>query len=346
MVLRVLTVLGGGRSGGAEAFYVSLTLALARSGMAVHTALKHNDQRETTFRAAGIDYDTARFGKHLDFSTGAKLRRVARGFRPDIVLSFAGRASAMMPVGNYTLIGRLGGYYSLKNFARCDDIVCNTPDLVRYVVEGGWPEERVFHIPNFPNIESGEPVDRASLQTPKDVPLVLSLGRLHPNKAFDVLLRAAARVPNLWVWIAGEGDERRKLEALARELGVDNRVKFLGWRNDKAGLFKAADLCVYPSRREPFGNVVVEAWGYGVPLVTTASTGPKWLVRDREDGLLTPVDDDAALAEGIRTIIDSPALAREMVENGRRRIVADFSEQAIVGKYGALFQRLRPKQEN
>jgi len=64
-------------------------------------------------------------------------------------------------------------------------------------------------------------------------------------------------------------------------------VKFLGWRDDRAGLFKAADLCVYPSREEPFGNVVVEAWSCGVPLVTAASIGPTWLVKDGEDAILT-----------------------------------------------------------
>ena len=93
-------------------------------------------------------------------------------------------------------------------------------------------------------------------------------------------------------------------------------MKFLGWRNDRASLFKTADLCVYPSREEPFGNVVVEAWACGTPLVTTASTGPRWLVRDGEDALMTPVDDVEALAAGITRLLASPELRASLVGRG------------------------------
>jgi glycosyltransferase involved in cell wall biosynthesis len=215
--------------------------------------------------------------------------------------------------------------------------------LVRYCIEGGWPKERVFHIPNFPNLEEGVAVERATLATPNHVPLALAMGRLHPNKAHDVLIRAAALIPDLWVWIAGEGPERANLGGLVRELGLESRVKFLGWRTDRAGLFKAVDLCVYPSRKEPFGNVVVEAWGYGVPLVTAASTGPAWLARDGEDALLTPVDDANALAEAIKKVIGSRALAQTLAENGRRRVAAAFSESVIVRQYLDLFETVRPQ---
>lgn len=335
-------MLAGARVGGAETFFVSLTAALKRAGLTVHAVLKPNATREEQLLAAGVPYDTASFGR-FDLWTKPKLTRIARAFKPDIVLAFAGRASAAMPMGGFTRIGRLGGYYNLRNFRRCDYLVCNAPDLVRYVVEGGWPHERVFHIPNFPNIEDGMAVDRASLGTPQDVPLALALGRLHPNKAFDVLIEAAAKIPELWVWIAGEGPERASLESLARERGVGTRVKFLGWRTDRAGLFKAADLCVYPSREEPFGNVVVEAWGFGKPLVTAASKGPAWLVRRGEDAILVAVDDPDALADGIRAVTGSPGLAQTLIENGRRRVAAEFSEDAIVRRYIALFEAVRPK---
>jgi glycosyltransferase involved in cell wall biosynthesis len=341
MSLKVLTALAGAPVGGAEAFYVTLTCALARAGLDMRAVLRPNAEREAALAKAGIRLDTAPFGGLFDFTTRPAMRRIVDEFRPDIVLAFAGRAAAMMPRGAHTLIGRLGGYYNLKNFRYCDVLVCNAPDLVRYATEGGWPRERVFHIPNFPNLEDAPQVARASLGTPDDVPLALALGRLHPNKGMDVLLRAAARVPALHVWIAGEGEERAALEALARDCGVVERVRFLGWRPDRAGLFKSADLCVYPSRAEPFGNVVVEAWGYGVPLVTTASKGPSWLVQDGEDAILTPVDDVEALADGIRRLLASNELAKRLVANGRQRVASEFSEAAVVARYIELFERVR-----
>ena len=103
---------------------------------------------------------------------------------------------------------------------------------------------------------------------------------------------------------------------------------------------------MYPSRREPFGNVVLEAWGYGVPLVAAASTGPAWLVRDGEDAILAPVDDVAALAAGIRAVLDSSELRKTLVRNGKRRIAEEFSEPVIVARYVALLEdvakRARP----
>jgi len=341
MALRILTALGGGKVGGAEAFFVSLNLALKRAGQEVHSVIRSNPVHDGALSAGGIPVDHAGFGTGFDFWTGWKLARVAKTFVPDIALTFASRASAHMPVGPYKIVGRLGGYYKLRHFQKCDILVCNTPDLVRYVVEQGWPQDRAFHIPNFPYLEENiAAASRASLDTPESAPVALALGRLHPNKAHDVLLRAAAMVPDLYVWIAGEGPERAKLEALACELGIERRVKFLGWRTDRAALFKAATVCAYPSREEPFGNVVVEAWSFGLPLVTTASHGPAWLTRNGEDAIVTPVDDAEAFAAGLRQVLQSPGLAATLVSHGARRVREEFSEDAIVGQYLELFRRI------
>jgi len=343
MALKVLTVLAGASVGGAETFFVSLTTALARAGLDMRSVLKPNPGREAALSAARVPYRTAPFRSVLDFATGPALRQVAGEFHPDVVLAFAGRAASFLPDGPHVRIGRLGGYYNLKNFRRCDHLVCNAPDLVRYVTDGGWPKERVSLIPNFPALSDGPKLDRADFDTPDDAPLALALGRLHPVKGFDTLIRAAAIVPGLFVWIAGEGSERDALRGLTKQLGLEQRVRFLGWRGDRASLFKTADLCVYPSREEPFGNVVVEAWACGTPLVATASTGPRWLVRDGEDALMTPVDDVSALAAAIGRLIASPDLRASLAAAGRFRVAKDFSEPAIIARYIDLFGRLTRK---
>jgi glycosyltransferase involved in cell wall biosynthesis len=343
MTLKVLTVLAGAPVGGAEMFFVSLSAALARAGLDVRSVLKPNAAREGALSEAGISYETAPFGSALDFMTAAKLKRVGQEFKPDVVLAFAGRAASFARKGDYVLVGRLGGYYNLANFRHCDYLVCNAPDLVRYVVEGGWPESHVELIPNFPSLPDAPIVERSAFGTPDDAPLALALGRLHEAKGIDILIRAAVLVPQLFVWIAGDGPERAKLERLVGELGLNARVKFLGWRNDRAGLFKAADLCVYPSREEPFGNVVVEAWSCGVPLVTTASTGPKWLVKDGEDAILTPVDDVTALAKGIWKVVSTPELRENLAVAGRKRVAAKFSESAIIARYLQFFRQVTGK---
>ena len=343
MSLRVMTTAAGAEFGGSETFFVSLTLALKRAGVDVHAAMKAFPIREEAFYAGGVPYVSAPFFyPPLDFWTPHVIRRAAREFQPHCVLTFTGRGGEMTPPGDYALIGRLGGYYRLEYYKRCNYLVCITPDLVRHVVEGGFPKDRVFFIPNFPVIQDAPAIDRATFATPKDAKLALALGRLHKAKALDVLLKATAQVPDLWLWIAGEGPDREQLVQLAKDLGIDDRVRFLGWRTDRSALLHAADICVFPSRDEPNGTVVVEAWAHDVPLVTAASAGPAWIARDGEDALIAPIDDVDGLAERMRAVLSSKELAARLVANGRKRIEQEFSEKAVVGQYIKMFETVRP----
>ncbi|MGH6873016.1 MAG: glycosyltransferase [Rhizomicrobium sp.] len=344
MSLRVMTVAAGAEFGGSETFFVSLTLALKRAGVDVRAAMKPFPIREQAFDAAGIPATAAPFFyPPLDFYTPWRIRRAARAFRPDCVLTFTGRGGAMTPPGDYALIGRLGGYYRIEYFRRCDYLVCITPDLVRHVTEGGFSKDKVFFIPNFPVIQDAPAIARGTFDTPEGAPLALALGRLHKAKALDVLLKSVAQVPGLWLWIAGEGPDRTELVRLAGDLGIADRVRFLGWRTDRSALLRATDLCVFPSRYEPNGTVVVEAWAHGVPLVTAASAGPAWIARDGEDALIAPVDDVDGLAARIHAVLGSKDLAAKLVANGQKRIDEEFSEKAVVGRYIQMFDAVRPK---
>jgi glycosyltransferase involved in cell wall biosynthesis len=340
MNLKVMTVLAGAPFGGAETFFTSLSTAFAQAGFEVRSVLKPNPGRETALDQSGIKYATAPFSTPFDWTTRGVIRRNAAEFHPDVILAFAGRASRFIPPGPYKVVGRLGGYYNLANFRRCDYLICNSPSVLRHVIEHGWPATRVTLIPNFPSIATARAADRASLATPDLAPLAVALGRLHRNKGLDLLIRAAADIPEVFVWIAGEGPERANLEQLSREMQVSDRVRFLGWRSDRGALYAAADICVYPSREEPFGNVVVEAWSCGTPLITTGTAGPSWLVHNNDDALLVPVEDIGALTTAIRSLVHSPELRDRLVAAGRRRVANDFSEAAIVARYAETFRRL------
>jgi glycosyltransferase involved in cell wall biosynthesis len=340
MNLKVMTVLAGAPFGGAETFFTSLTTAFAQAGFEVRSVLKANPGRETALDQSRINYATAPFSAPFDWTTRAVIRRNAAEFRPDVILAFAGRAARFIPRGPYKVVGRLGGYYNLANFRQCDHLVCNSPSVLRHVVEKGWPAAGVTVIPNFPSIAESRAANRADLATPDSAPLAVALGRLHRNKGLDLLIRAASNIPELFVWIAGEGPERANLEQLSRELQVSGRVRFLGWRSDRGALYAAADICVYPSREEPFGNVVVEAWSCGTPLITTGTAGPAWLVRDNEDALLVPVENIGALTTAIRSLLNSRELRERLAVAGKRRVAEEFSEPAIVRRYAETFRGL------
>ncbi|HZH26717.1 MAG TPA: glycosyltransferase [Azospirillaceae bacterium] len=339
--MRIFNVVAGAEYGGAENFAIRLSVAFKSAGMEVGAAIRTHADRAATLRDAGVPVTELRFATPwFDLGTRFGLRRAISAFRPDVVLSFMNRASRMTPRGPYVRVGRLGGYYNLKNYGNCDHLVGITPDLCRHIRDGGWPSDRVHCIPNFAEGRPMPPLARSALGTPEGVPLLLALGRLHVNKGFDVLLKALARVPGAWLWLAGEGPERATLEGLARDLGVADRVRFLGWRTDIGALFAACDVFVVPSRHEPLGSVLVEGFFYGRPMVAAASQGPRQIVTDGVNGLLVPVDDDAAMAAALGRVLADPDLAGQLAVAGRAEYDSKYTESAVVSAYRDLFTRI------
>ncbi len=217
---------------------------------------------------------------------------------------------------------------------------CNTQDIADYLVEEGWPAEKVHYLPNFVAEDKPRPVKRQTLFTPETVPLILALGRLHVNKAFDVLLEALTRVPNAYLWIAGDGPLREELEKLAEKLAVKPRVRFLGWRDDVSALLQTADIFVCPSRHEPLGNVILEAWAQNVPVVAADSYGPGTLIQHLVSGVLVPIDDPVTLSKAIRSVIENDDLRAEISLRGRESFVATFTESAVVERYLKFFDEI------
>jgi len=336
--MRVLQAMAGAEYGGAETFFVRLVLALHRAGLEQKVVIRRNPARAEALKQGGVVPVEGKFGGALDFQTPKLLKREIKQFRPDIVMSWMNRASAMCPKGDYVRVGRLGGYYDLKYYRGCDHLIGNTEDITEYLVKEGWPEEKAHYLPNFVTEEQSPPVSRQTLFTPDTVPLILGLGRLHENKAFDVLLEALARVPNAYLWIAGEGPLRAELEKLAENLAVKPRVRFLGWRDDVAALLQAADLFVCPSRHEPLGNVVLEAWAQQVPVIAADSYGPGTLIDHLNSGMLVPVDDSVMLSKAIRSVIEDEDLRARIAAQGRAAYESQFTESAVVERYLGFFQ--------
>jgi len=336
--MSVLHLLGTAGDGGAETYFVDLVAALKRAGVGEAAAIRAHPAREAALKAAGIPVKVLRFGGPLDIFTKTAAAGYAKLNGTKLALAWMNRAARHTPKGPWARIGRLGGYYNLKYYAGFDELVANTEDIAEWIVGQGWPAGRVRCIPNFAVAPpKGEAVDRASLATPSDAPLLLSMGRLHEAKAHDVTLQALTELPDAWLWIAGVGPLEAKLKAMAQALDVADRVRFLGWRTDASALYRTADVCVFPSRYEPLGNVVIQSWAHGLPVVAAASQGPQALIEDGKDGLLVPIDDPSALAAGVRQLLASPALRKQFATRGLGRVEAEFSETAVVAQWKALF---------
>ncbi len=333
-------VMAGAPAGGAELFFERLTVALHAAGEIVLPVIRRNPARAGRLCAGGLAPVQLGFGGAFDLLTRPRLRRRLRAFAPRLVMAWMSRAAVHAPRGDYVLVGRLGGDYDLRRFARCDHLVANTHGLVGWITAQGWPADRVHHLPNFAPDLAGAPA--AALPVPAGSPTVLAMGRLHRNKAFDVLIRALTRLPGVHAAIAGDGPERAALQDLAAREGVAERVHWLGWRSDQAALLAACTLLAVPSRVEPLGNVVLEAFAAGVPVVAAAAPGPLELIRPGETGLLAPVEDAEDLAEAIGAVVADQDLARRLGRAGRAEFERAHAEAPVIARWRAVLATLEP----
>ena len=338
--MTVLHLLGSPRHGGAETFFLDLLDALQHDGSPQAAAIHANADRERALQAMGVPAYVLPFRPPFDLTTGRRIRRLAGRLDARVLVQWMNRAGRVVPRhGHWARIGRLGGYYDLKYYRGADFLVGNTQDIVDYIIRQGWPPEKVAYIPNFAVPKNDAPATRAAENTPEDAPLLLCMGRLHSDKAHDVSLKALCELPGCWMWIAGAGEDEGRLKSLAERLGVASRVRFLGWRLDASALYRTADICLFPSRFEPLGNTVIQAWAHRIPLVTAASAGPAALVRSEEDALLVPIDDAPATAEAVRRLLADPALRARLVEAGSARVTGEFAPARVVAQWRALFAR-------
>ncbi|MBV8456487.1 MAG: glycosyltransferase [Acetobacteraceae bacterium] len=332
--MRVAQIMAGAPAGGAELFFERLSIALAGAGEEVLPVIRRNTARAERLRTAGLRPIELGFGGALGLTTRWRLRTVLRRFKARVAVAWMGRAAAAAPRGDWVLVGRLGGTYDLRRFRRCDHLVANTQGLVRWITDQGWPARRVQYLPNFvPDLGQAEPMSRAALGLPASARMVLGLGRLHPDKAFDILIRAMALLAGVHLVVAGEGPEREALAALAERLGLSERVHLLGWREDTGGLLRRADALVCASRLEPLGNVIIEGWAARRPVIAAAAAGPRELIRIGEDGMLVPIDDPFAIAEAIRCVLEDQGRASALAVAGRVRYETEFSEQPVLARW-------------
>lgn len=344
--MKILQVMAGASTGGAETAYVDMCIALKDAGAHVVAVTRKNKLRVTNLQNAGIQTYTLPFGGALDFYTTLQLRRLITAEKPDIVqcwMSRAAQKTPASPVGGHKFkkVCRLGGYYALKYFKGADHFTTITPMIRDWLIAEGVPAQNVTHINNFAEVDAAQaPINRAHLQTPDDAFVYLSLARLHTSKALDTLLEALAKAPGLYLWLAGEGPDREKLENLAAKLNITNRVRFLGWRADRGPLLAACDAVVFPSRYEPFGTVFVQAWAAQKPVIVSNADGPRQFVAHEKDALVFNIDDVDALANHLKNLAQNKDLQKNLVAQGHHHYQTAFTKEAAVKSYLDLYAQL------
>ena len=350
--MKILHIMAGGKHGGAETAFVDMSIAMHHAGHTIEVVTRPNDVRVHALEVEGIKVHSLPFGGKFDFYTAWQIRRIIKRFQPEIVQGWMSRAcqhipqwSKRMSIPRYLTVARFGTPYKLKYYSNMQYFVALTPDIQSYLEQGGIAKSCLTQIPNFADVERVDtPIHRADFDTPEKATLVLGFGRLHPDKAFDTLIDVAAKLPDIYVWIAGEGPQRAELEQQIARLNLTDRVKLLGWRTDRAAVLQAADICAFISRNEGFGTVFIQSWAQQTPLLVSDADGPRQFVQHDIDGLIAPIDDVEAIAAGIERLRKDPELANRLSRNGFKRFQNGFTKSVIVEAYIDYYRAIRQQE--
>ncbi|MCA1961093.1 MAG: glycosyltransferase family 4 protein [Desulfomonile sp.] len=287
--------------------------------------------------------------------------RLARRMRPDVTVTFFGIPSG--PVGlalklaygipylvslrggdvpgfqpyDLALYHRLLGGTIRSLWRRSAGVVANS-DGLKALVQQSAPHQPVLVIPNGVDVVRFRPPETRGEDPAVRIGFV---GRLVHQKGVDVLMQAVALLePELpfVIDIVGDGAERQELRSLAANLGVEDRVRFLGWKagEELPELYRRMDAFVLPSRDEGMPNVVLEAMASGLPVVATRVAGTEELVCDGKTGLIVPPEDHQALAAALRRTITDGTARTAMGAAGRRLVEARYTWRRVAEEYLAL----------
>ena len=195
----------------------------------------------------------------------------------------------------------------------------------------------------FLNVSDDDTVIRRNLGIPEDSFVVGTVGRLTPVKGHRYLIEAAGKIldvrPDTTFVFLGDGELLDELKNMATELGVEENVKFLGWRSDVAEVMSVFDVFVLPSLNEGMGRVLVEAMALGKPVIASNVGGISDLVINGKNGYLLPVGDVETFAVRIKELLDDPGKREEMGNTGQK-YAAGYSSEEMVKKIDRLYREL------
>jgi glycosyltransferase involved in cell wall biosynthesis len=291
------------------------------------------------------------------------LARLLRRERPDVfhahmsspvackwalTAAVAARVPAVLgtvQVGGYEPPDR-AAYWQLRALSRgVDRYLAVSHGIANELVDRlSWPREKIDVVYNAVDLAraavEAPPALREELGGGEGRPLVLTPARLDAQKGHRVLFEAIPQVPDAVFLLAGEGPEREPLEALAAQLGIADRVRFLGRREDVPQLLAACDVFALPSLYEGSSLAVLEAMAAGIPIVSSAIGGTDELIEDGRSGLLVAPGDAGALAAALQRVIGDPALRESLAARARERVQDGLTREQMAARVSGVYREL------
>ncbi len=313
----------------------------------------------------GIIYEDILYTRAYDITQLLDLVRIVRRHRPQIIhtheykaniLGFCVAKALDIPIVTtvhvlYDLKGRekIHLRLSLWLMKYLNAVMTVSKEIRNQLQSLRFPQKNIVTIRNVPPLTEKRPASetcsfREEIGNPSDQKLIGFVGRLVYAKGCDQLIHAIAGMKrkgcDFSVVVAGDGPERESLEALAKNLGVYERIHFCGFRSDTEHIYSSLDLLVLPSREEGTPLVMLEGMAQEVPIVATMVGGIPEVIKDRVNGLLVPPDDPAALAEAIVESLSRPDETRKRVLEAKKTVTESHNLEAWIKKYQDVYDRV------
>ncbi len=347
--------------GGLEWMVVHLARCMTGEERASVVCYDDGGELEAVLTEAGVSVHVCKRKPGVDFHYPFRLHRLLRDLGIDVlhahndtalfyggVAAFLARIPVVYTEHDRIFPGRLA--VRILNFALAvstRQVVTVSEELrsllLRFERIGG---DRVRVVPNGVHLPGADPAVAGAVRESWSIPaaarVVGVVAGLKPVKDHQLLLEATSGLlgafPDLHVVLAGDGPLRADLEMQARKLGMEDRVRILGFRSDLGDIYSALDVVVLPSRSEGLPLTLIEAMAMERPVVASRVGGIPEVVVDGVTGLLFEVGDVHALQDSLKRLLMDPALRREMGRAGRARFLNRFTLDRMAGAYRDIYR--------
>jgi glycosyltransferase involved in cell wall biosynthesis len=339
-------------------------------GYEVHAAANFSDENE---RLNGLDiirhpFDIQRSPfSFLNFKAYKQLKKIMKSEKFDAVHCHSpmggvlGRLAAKS-VGVSSIIYTAHGFHFYKGspliswlaYYPIEKLLAKFTDVLVTINKEDYRQgqkfkvKRVVYVPGiglntdkYQGVPVNKDIKRSELGLPIDAFVLLSVGELNKNKNHEVIIRALARIKsqNIYYIICGQGSRKEYLKELSRKLGVEDKVRFLGFRNDLAEIYNVSDVFAFPSFREGLSVSLMEAMSAGLPIVCSSIRGNIDLIVDKQEGYLLEPNDIEGFAVSILELKEKKDVYISM---GLRNVekIKGFSKEVVLAKMKQLYESL------
>ncbi len=286
----------------------------------------------TNDELSDLDIETHSIGNmgEWDIFAAHRLRKLLLKLKVDVVIAHANRAfglSRKAIKGQIPLIGVVQNY-STRRYNEADGVFTTTYDLIDVLIKQGIPKEKIFHIPNM--VKCVELPHRGYRNKP---PIIGTMGRFVAKKGFDVYIDALKILKEQGIdfkaVLGGGGEEEKSLRKRATDAGLEDDLRFLGWVQNKKDFYSAIDIFCLPSLHEPFGIVLLEAFVFGAPVISTNSEGPKDIITPNYDALIVDKGDAGQLAGALASLLKDQALSDKLAANAFAKVRTKYAQEIV-----------------